>query len=76
MHALKNAKIHRVGKKYARAGLQQPAAAQEDLARVSAECVCARVQQYRKNRAKIGAPRDRNPGPPGFVLEGGTTGLG
>ena len=39
-NALENAKIHRLGKKYARDGLQQPAAAQEELARVSAECVC------------------------------------
>ena len=40
MHALKNAKIHRVGIKYARAGLQQPAAAQEDLAQVTGCVVC------------------------------------
>ena len=37
-NALENAKIHRLEKIYARAGLQQPAATQEDLARVSAEC--------------------------------------
>ena len=36
-NALENAKIHRL-EKNARDGLQQPAAAQEDLARVSAEC--------------------------------------
>ena len=36
-NALENAKIHRL-EKNARAGLQQPAAAQEDLARVSDEC--------------------------------------
>ena len=41
-NALENAKIQ-TGKKNARAGLRQPAASQEDLARVSAECV--RVQQ-------------------------------
>ena len=48
----KNAKILRLGKKYARAGLQQPAAAHEDLARVT-------VRAERKTVQKFGAPRTR-----------------